>query len=64
MLKGQFQNFLINRICQIPLMFLQGDVAFVFQARDLAVRLDRSMEIECCAGLEIITAAVAHLAIR
>ena len=27
MLKGQFQNFLINRICQIPLMFLQGDRA-------------------------------------
>ena len=24
MLKGQFQNFLINRICQIPLMLLQG----------------------------------------
>ena len=39
-------------------------MAFVFRARDLAVRLDRSMEIECCAGLEIITAAVAHLAIR
>ena len=39
-------------------------MGFDFQARDLAVRLDRSMEIECCAGLEIITAAVAHLAIR
>ena len=27
MLKGQFQNFLINCICQIPLMFLQGVIA-------------------------------------
>ena len=26
MLKGQFQNLLINRICPIPLMFLQGDL--------------------------------------
>ena len=31
MLKGQFQNFLINRICQIPLMFLQGAIAYVPQ---------------------------------
>ena len=27
MLKGLFQNLLINRICPIPLMFLQGVIA-------------------------------------
>ena len=27
MLKGLSQNLLINRICPIPLMFLQGEVA-------------------------------------
>ena len=41
MLKGQFQNFLINRICQIPLMFLQGDIsseAFVANALMVTVQ--------------------------
>ena len=54
--------------CDFGTIQIKFSVEFLFsvllQARDLSVSLDRSFDIECGSGLEILTAATVHLAIR